>query len=293
MKRPSGGLGRGLSSLIPGADEPAPSTGVREVLLDHITRNPYQPRHAIDPAALEELAASIRAHGLIQPLIVTAHEGQYQLIAGERRWTAARLAGLTTVPVIVKEATPQARLELALVENIQRADLDVLEEAAAYQQLHHDFGLTHDEIATRVGKSRVAVTNTLRLLRLEPPVREAIAQGRISANHGRALLPLPAEVQVQTLDLVERESLNARQTEALVRKLLESNTPPLSGEGPGERSQPQPTRETYDLQDQFRQALNTKVDLVRGKKGGRLVIHFYSDEELQSLYDRFIPSRDD
>lgn len=284
MPKPLGRLGRGLGSLIPGADEAAPagSATIIDVAVGDITPNPYQPRHVVDAAAIEELAQSIREHGLIQPLIVTARPGGYQLIAGERRWTAAQLAGLARVPVIVKEATAQAMLELALVENIQRADLNVLEEAAAYQQLNDDFGLTHDQIAERVGKSRVAVTNTLRLLRLEAPVREAIAEGRISANHGRALLALSPELQVRVLAVVEREGLNARQTEALARRLQEQ------GALDAPVARPAPPPDTTRLQDEFRQALGTRVDLVRGKRGGRLVIHFYSDDELQGLYDLFI-----
>ena len=284
MSKPLGRLGRGLGSLIPGADESPPSPSgptVIQVSVDAISPNPYQPRHVVDSAAIDDLAASIRAHGLIQPLVVTARSGGYQLIAGERRWTAARQAGLQTVPVIVKEATAQAMLELALVENIQRADLNVLEEAEAYQQLNDDFGLTHDQIADRVGKSRVAVTNTIRLLRLETPLREAIAQGRISANHGRALLPLTADLQVRVLALVEQGDLNARQTEALVRRIQAEGRAPTPAPTP---TAPDVTR----LEDEFRQALGTKVDLVRGKKGGRLVIHFYSDDELQGLYDALI-----
>ena len=284
MSKPLGRLGRGLGSLIPGADEPLSTPSgptVIEVSVDAISPNPYQPRHVIDPAAIDDLAASIREHGLIQPLVVTARSGGYQLIAGERRWTAAQRAGLQTVPVIVKEATAQAMLELALVENIQRADLNVLEEAEAYQQLNDDFGLTHDQIAERVGKSRVAVTNTIRLLRLETPLREAIAQGRISANHGRALLPLSPELQVHVLALVEQGDLNARQTEALVRRVQAQGA---AAPAPT----PLPAPDTTRLEDEFRQALGTKVDLVRGKKGGRLVIHFYSDDELQGLYDTLI-----
>lgn len=288
MSKPLGRLGRGLGSLIPGADEPPVGPTIVEVAVDDITPNPYQPRHAVDPATIDDLAQSIREHGLIQPLIVTSRSGGYQLIAGERRWTAARRAGLARVPVIVKEATAQAMLELALVENVQRADLNVLEEAEAYQQLNDDFGLTHDQIAERVGKSRVAVTNTIRLLRLETPVREAIAQGRVSANHGRALLPLSPELQVRVLTLIEGSDLNARQTEALVRRLqAEVSAPP-----PTPTSKPA-APDVARLEDEFRQALGTKVDLVRGKKGGRLVIHFYSDDELQGLYDTLIGRHSD
>ena len=284
MTIPMGRLGRGLGSLIPGADDAPARSGVVEASLDQITRNPYQPRHAFDPAALDELAQSIRTHGLIQPLIVTRQGNGYQLIAGERRWQAARLAGLRTVPVIVKEATDQARLELALVENVQRADLNVLEEAEAYRQLHEDFSLTHEQIAQRVGKGRVAVTNTIRLLKLEPALREAIAEGRLSANHGRALLALPPDLQLLALKVVEQRGLTARQTEALARALLEQGADAVKA-----APKPRPvSADTAQLQDQFRRALNTKVDLVRGKKGGKITIHFYSDEELQTLYDRLI-----
>lgn len=284
MTKHLGGLGRGLGSLIPGADEQSGAAGVRDIPVDQIVPNPFQPRHSIDPEALESLAASIREHGLIQPLIVTASGRRFQIIAGERRWQAARKLGLATVPAIVKEATEQAMLEMALVENIQRADLNVLEEAAAYQQLHGEFGLTHEQIAQRVGRSRTAVTNTLRLLKLEAPVREAIAQSRVSANHGRALLPLTPEGQIAALDLIEREGLNARQTEALVRKLLEE------GGGQPKKTPQTPAKDSgaQDLVEQFQQALKTKVDLMRSKNGGRLVIHFYSDEELSSLYEMFV-----
>ncbi|MFN8497242.1 MAG: ParB/RepB/Spo0J family partition protein [Anaerolineae bacterium] len=284
MSKPPSRLGRGLGSLIPNGEEAAARPTVMEVPVEQIVPNPYQPRQSVDRAGVEELAASIRAHGLIQPLIVTAQGGRYQLIAGERRWTAARLAGMATVPVIVKEATAQAMLELALVENVQRADLNVLEEAAAYQQLHEEFGLTHEQIAERVGKSRVAVTNTLRLLRLSEPVRAAILDGRVSANHGRALLMLPPEAQPDALALVIEMELNARQTEALVRKMLEAaDAPPKSERHAGDAGDDGP-----QLLDRFREALRTKVDLVRGKNGGRLVIYFYSDEELQGLYDLLV-----
>ncbi len=283
MSKPPSRLGRGLGSLIPSAGEADARPTVTEVSVDQIVPNPYQPRQTVDREGVEELAASIRAHGLIQPLIVTQQGDRYQLIAGERRWTAARLAGLATVPVIVKEATAQAMLELALVENVQRADLNVLEEAAAYQQLHEDFGLTHEQIAERVGKSRVAVTNTLRLLRLAEPVRAAILDNRVSANHGRALLMLPPEAQVQALALVMEMELNARQTEALARKMLEAAETPVK---PARAPQDEPAG--AEILDRFREALRTKVDLVRGKQGGRLVIYFYSDEELQGLYDLLV-----
>jgi ParB family chromosome partitioning protein len=204
---------------------------------------------------------------------------QYQIIAGERRWQAARMAGLVTVPVIVKEATPQQALELALVENIQRADLNPLEEASAFQQLVDEFGLTQEQVAGRVGKSRVAVTNTMRLLRLPVEVKQALAEGNIREGHARALLALPTpEAQVAALKVVTGKALSVRQTEELVRRLLAEPPPPQ------ERAPVSP--ETELLEQEFRDTLGTKVTLYRSKKGrGRLVVHFYSEEELQTIYD--------
>jgi ParB family chromosome partitioning protein len=239
-----------------------------------------QPRTAIEPKALAELAASVSEHGLIQPLIVTQQGPErYQLIAGERRWQAAQMAGLATVPVIIKEATPQQVLELALVENIQRADLNPLEEAAAFRQLVEEFDLTQEQVAERVGKSRVAVTNTMRLLRLPAEVKQTLADGTIREGHARALLALPTpEAQIATLKTVVKKALSVRQTEELVRRLMAEPAP----KRPKEPANP----ETQALELEFRETLGTKVNLFRNRKGqGRLVIHFYSEEELQTIYD--------
>jgi ParB family chromosome partitioning protein len=300
-------LGRGLGALIPeGAglppQEPAPAqepaARIRDVPVDVIALNPHQPRHHIDPEALNELAASIAEHGLIQPLVVsssvqgvpteaTARPALYTLIAGERRLRASKLAGLETVPVLVKEATPREMLELALVENIQRADLNPLEEAAAYQQLSDVFGLTQQQIADQVGKNRVSVANALRLLQLPDFGQDALAGGQISEGHARALLGLresPDRMR-QALGVVIRQQLSVRQTEELVRRW---RTEPAS---------PKATRtvppETRALETAFSKALGTKVDLARSKKGGRLTIHFYSDEELQKLYDLMVQQEQD
>jgi ParB family chromosome partitioning protein len=253
---------------------------VGQVPVSAITPNPLQPRTALDPEALAELAASVREHGLIQPLIVTQQGPErYQLIAGERRWQAARMAGLPTVPVIVKEATPQQTLELALVENIQRADLNPLEEAAAFRQLVEEFGLTQEQVAERVGKSRVAVTNTLRLLRLPAEAKQALADSTIHEGHARALLALPTpEAQLAALKVVIHKALSVRQAEELVRRLLAE--PPLP-----KQVRPTPP-EIQALEEEFRETLGTKVSLHKNRKGqGRLVIHFYSEEELQTIYD--------
>jgi ParB family chromosome partitioning protein len=286
------GLGKGLAALIPTAPTElteAATTIAHEVPVGAIAPNPRQPRQKQDPAALQELADSIREHGLIQPLIVTAATldqqaagAQYQLIAGERRWTAARLAGLRAVPVIVKEATPQQMLELALVENIQRADLNSLEEATAYRQLIDEFGLTQEEVAVRVGKSRVTVANVVRLLRLPDEAKAALLEGQITEGHARALLGIEApETMIRLLRVVIRRGLNVRQTEELVRRQALEAQPKVKET---------PSPDTIALEGRFREALGTKVRLFRSKKGGKLVIHFYSEEELQAIYDAIIGS---
>ena len=273
-----GGLGRGLSALIP--ERPGgEGTALLELAPGQIRPNPQQPRQRFEPEALRELAHSIAEHGILQPLIVMAlppsDSGlqEYQLIAGERRWQAAKLAGLARVPVLVKDASPRSALELALVENVQRADLNAIEEAAAYQQLQREFGLTHEDIAQRVGKSRAAVTNALRLLALPPAARAAVVAGQISEGHARVLLSLPDErSQLRLLELVAEQQLSVRQTEEAARRLL----------NPPERARKQPE----ELERELAQTLGTKVSLARSKRGGRLTIHFYSDEELDALVTR-------
>jgi ParB family chromosome partitioning protein len=277
------GLGKGLEALIPVTE--APKGSVTQIPVSAITPNPMQPRTVLDADSLADLAASIREHGLIQPLIVTQQGPErYQLIAGERRLQASQMAGLATVPVIVKEATPQQVLELALVENIQRADLNPLEEAAAFRQLVEEFGLTQEQVAERVSKSRVAVTNTMRLLRLPAEVKQALADGTIREGHARALLALPTtEAQIAALKTVAGKDLSVRQTEELVRRLL-AEPPPRKAE------EPVPP-EAQALEEEFRDTLGTKVNLYRNRKGrGRLVIHFYSEEELQAIYDLIVGS---
>lgn len=289
MSEPKRGLGRGLSALIPsGGPAPEETAGaVMQLPIDDIAPNPRQPRQSMDSRALEELAASIQEHGIIQPLIVTRSDPAdggppYRIVAGERRWRAARLAGLSTVPVIVKDATPQAMLEWALVENLQRADLNPLEMATAYRALMDEFGLTQEDVAARVGKSRVAVANTVRLLRLPDEIKDALTAGQISEGHARALLGLDEEdAQLRALDLVIRRGLSVRQTEELVRRI--NAAAEIARRAVAARSP-----ETRALEDRFRAALGTKVDLVRSRRGGRLVIHFYSEEELQNIYDLIV-----
>jgi len=274
------GLGKGLGALIPVSE-----TGPTEVPIDDIVPNPMQPRQGLDREALEELAASIREHGLIQPLIVSqvtdTEPQRYQLIAGERRLEAAKLAGLTKVPVIIREATPQEMLELALVENIQRADLNPLEQATAYRHLIDDFGLTQDQVAEKVGKSRVAVANSVRLLRLPDEIKGSLAQGQITEGHARAMLALDGpDGQRNVWKAVLGRGLNVRQTEEMVRRLTAGPRP--------KRLEQSPSPETKALEDRFREALGTKVQLFRSRHGGRLVIHFYSEEDLQALYELMV-----
>lgn len=276
------GLGRGLSALIPGEEVGAEEGGVRSLPVSAISSNPHQPRGNVDDESLIELANSIRQHGLIQPLIVTESAGRYTLIAGERRLRAAQRAGLTEVFAIIKEATPQDMLELALVENIQRADLNPLEEAHAYQQLMDEFGLTQEEVSRRVGKGRSTVANLVRLLNLPADVQQAVIDELISGAHARALLPLPSgEMQTNAMHQVLRLSLSVRQTETLVKNLLS----PKQAKQKSEASLP---AELAALQGEFEQTLGTRVNIQRSARGGKVIIHYYSDEDLQMIYDAII-----
>jgi ParB family chromosome partitioning protein len=288
---PKPGLGRGLGALIPGANEiEASRAGVVEIAVTDIRANPRQPRlvRSQEALQLEELAASIKEHGVIQPLIVTRTEGPgapYTLVAGERRWRAAQLAGLVRVPAIIKEVTPQEMLEIALVENIQRNDLSPLEEAAAFQQLINEFGLTPDAVAERVGKSRVAIYNTLRLLKLPGQIQAALMQGEISEGHARALLSLSSAVdQLAVLNEIKAHDLNVRQTEELIRRL----NSPKTTEKKAQRDQRWQGAKEYE--SRLREALGTKVALMRSRKGGRIIIEFYSEEEFEALYEKLIGS---
>jgi ParB family chromosome partitioning protein len=268
------GLGRGLDALIPrGAAEGA----ALQVPIDRVRRNPHQPRLDFDDEGMAELAASIEAHGVLQPIVVrTAADGGYELIAGERRLRAARAAGLSEIPAVVRESSSNELLELALVENVQRADLNPIEEATAYRELIDRFGLSHEAVARQVGKSRVAVSNALRLLDLAAETRQAIVEGRITEGHGRALAALTIpELQRAVLQVVLERHLSVRQTEELVRRKRELGTTrrklPLS-------------EDLADVEAQLRGILATKVGIVRTRKGGRVVIDFYSDEELDRIY---------
>jgi ParB family chromosome partitioning protein len=287
------GLGRGLGALIPPSQPSAVTASVKQVPVAAISPNPRQPRHKIDPDALRELADSIREHGLIQPLIVTPAPDstelapRYQLIAGERRWNAAKMAGLATVPVIVRGATPQEMLELALVENIQRADLNVLEEANAYRQLMTDFGLTQEQVASKVGKNRTTVANALRLLKLPTEIQSALADESISEGHARAILTLEDEKQQkELLRQVRAQGLSVRQTEEAARRMRE--TPRAKTSPRAKRDEPAMPAATRALEEDFRRALGTKVQVLRSRKGGKIIVHFYSEEELEAIYSQIV-----
>jgi ParB family transcriptional regulator, chromosome partitioning protein len=268
------GLGRGLEALIPRSG--SAQDGVLQLPIDRIAPNPHQPRARFDDGELAELAASIAEHGVIQPVVVRASGGEYELIAGERRVRAARQAGLTTVPAVVRDSSNEQLLELALVENVQRADLNAIEEAQAYRELIDRFGLTHEEVAHRVGKSRVAISNALRLLDLAAETRAAIVDGSIAEGHGRALAAITVpELQRAVLQVVLERRLSVRQTEELVRR--RRNQGPRAGRVPL-------SPDLQDLEAQLRGLLATRVGIVRSRRGGRVVIDFYSDEELDRIY---------
>jgi ParB family chromosome partitioning protein len=288
------GLGRGLGSLLP------QGSGAEEVDIDLIVPNPRQPRMAMERTALEELAESIRTHGIIQPLIVsrvTSERGavSYQLIAGERRLHAAREAGLIRVPVVIREATEQASLELALIENVQRADLNPLEEAAAYRRLVDEFGLTQEAVAERAGKSRAAVANTLRLLGLPDPIRASLAAGEISEGHARAICGLSDDQsRLHAWKEIVDRALSVRQSEELVRRLRESGE--ATREQDADTVEPAPKRPAdpvlADLEERLQRSLGTQVKLERSRKGGRIVIRFYGDEDFDALLARLLGDAD-
>ncbi len=273
------GLGRGLAALIPQRAPGQP--GPVDIAVDRIRPNPFQPRRHFDPAELATLTASVREHGILQPVLVTEAVDGYELVAGERRLRAAIAAGLERIPAIVRQFDDRSRLEIALIENLQREDLDPIEAAQGFRRLIDEFGFTHEQIAGRVGRARSTVANTLRLLDLAPAVQAAVADRRLTEGHARALGGLSVEHQEHVLGTVIDQDLSVRQTEELVRRLREPRVAPLArAETP--RSDPDLERVEEDL----RRALGTKVSLARSRKGGRIVIEYYSDEELGRLFER-------
>ena len=277
--RKSSGLGRGLASLIPTA--PSGVSGTQEVRIDSVSPNPEQPRRNFDPHELQQLADSIAAHGVLQPIVVVEDGSGYTLVAGERRWRAAALVGLEALPAIVRNANEQEQLEIALVENIQRADLNALEEARGFRQLMDEFGLTQERVAERVGRSRPSVANSLRILETALIVQQAVADGSISGGHAKALAGLDGAAQQEVvLAAVVARSLSVRQTENLVQASKDG------GAGPSSRADRPVDPDIQHMETQIREALGTKVSIAPGRVGGRITITWYDDEDLGRLVDR-------
>ena len=273
------GLGRGLAALIPQREETS-GTGAIELPISAISRNPYQPRHGVEQSALEELAQSIAEHGVLQPILVTQTPTGYRLIAGERRLRASELAGLDRIPAVVRTASESDQLSWALIENLQRADLNALEEAHAYQRLIDEFGLTHDEIAHRVGRARSTITNTLRLLELAPAVQQAVLAGQITEGHARAIAGVADhQLQETLLAQVVARGLSVRQTEEVARRARTAATPQV-------RRQAASSPDVERLERGLREALATKVTLSSARRGGRITIEYYDEDDLERIYER-------
>ena len=277
------GLGRGLDALIP--TNTHVGQGVSQIAITSIQLNPRQPRTTVDTEELAELAESIRKHGILQPIVIarTENTGEYRLIAGQRRLQAAAIVEMHTIPAIIRDTTTESEmLELALIENIQRSNLNPLETARAYSSLVEDFGMSHEEISKQVGKSRTTISNSIRLLRLTESVQIALSNKQISEGHARAILGISnPEDQEHLLGKILSEKLNVRQTEAIVQGMSYSTeTPNLVSER---------SIEEIDLENRLRNSVGTKIKLHRNRNGsGRLVIYFYSDEELETLTNRLI-----
>jgi len=275
VRRSSGGLGRGLAALIPQRPDQGSSI---ELPIASIGRNPFQPREQFEQSQLDDLAASIAEHGVLQPILVSEVPGGYQLIAGERRLRAAQMAGLERIPALVRSADESAQLAWALIENLQRSDLNPLEEAAAYRRLIDEFSLGHDEVASRVGKSRSAVANTLRLLDLAPEVKDALLRGAITEGHARAIAGLEDLTQQAAVSMdVESRGLSVRQTEELVRRSRKERP----ARAPRERAP-----DVERLESGLRDSLATKVTINTARKGGRITIEYYDEDDLERLYER-------
>jgi ParB family chromosome partitioning protein len=274
-------LGKGLGALIPDLsaldDKEKRALGINEIELDKIVPNEYQPRKVFNDEKMKELAASIKEQGVIQPVIVHRAGSGYQLIAGERRWRASRLAGLKTIPALVKEATKRELLEMALIENIQREDLNPLEAAEAYKRLQDEFKLTQEDLAKRVGKERSTVTNFLRLLGLPKEIKQELATGALSMGHAKAVLSLErVRDQMKATVMIVKKGLSVREAEALAARL----------KNPPKEKKVRLSHELKSVEEKLKKALGTKVSITAKSKGGRIVIEYYSAEELDRIIDK-------
>jgi len=290
-------LGRGLSALIPSDDmallDQSASVssfdtkdGVRQVALEQIIANPAQPRRTFPQQELDELAASIKEHGVLQPVLLRILAGsdkdEYEIVAGERRWRAAQAAGLSTVPAIVRQIDDQQALELAIIENVQRQDISALDAAVAYRRLQQEFSLSQEEIAARVAKSRSAIANTLRLLDLPEEVQTAIVQNQISEGHGRAILGANTdEARKAILRRVVRDGLTVRQTEELAR-----NSDKIMNPSAAVKTRPRQSADEKHVEEQLQKVLGTRVQLKKGRKGGEIIISYFSSDELEGLLEQ-------
>lgn len=288
------GLGRGLEALLgpkaaaaatapASVEQPQPGDVLRTLPVGQLQPGKYQPRRDMDPEKLEELSASIRAQGVIQPIVVREiAPDRYEIVAGERRWRAAQRAGLLKVPVVVRDVPDDKLLQVALIENIQRENLNAIDEALAYQQLTRDLGLTQEEVAGAVGKDRASIANYLRLLKLPEPVRKEVAAGRLSMGHARALLALDDPPAITSAaETVQRKALSVRETEALVKKLQQADA--------ADASEPPPKDvHTREAEERLRVALGTRVAIKRKRRGGRIEIEFVNEDELIRIFDALV-----
>lgn len=272
------GLGRGLDALLAGNQNEASGDSQQTLSLDQLQPGKYQPRTQMDQESLAELSESIRSQGIMQPILVRRVEQGYEIIAGERRWRAARMAGLSEVPVLIRDVPDEAALAMSLIENIQRENLNPLEEAHGIQRLVNEFGMTHERAAAAVGRSRSAVSNLLRLLNLAAPVQELLAQSKLEMGHARALLPLPGATQIQAGQEISAKQLSVREAEHLVKRLMAPPPPPAK----------KPDRDVLHLQENLAEKLGAKVTLKAGNKGtGKLIIDYGSLEQLDSIIAKF------
>jgi ParB family chromosome partitioning protein len=270
------GLGRGLDALL-GADETPPREILGTIETARIHPGRYQPRTQMDEQALKELSDSIRSQGLLQPVVVRPHQGGYELIAGERRWRAAQMAGLTQIPAVVREVPDEAALVMALIENVQREDLNPMEQASAVQRLIDEFKMTHEQAADAVGRSRSATTNLLRLLKLARPVQDMLMRGALEMGHARALLPLDGARQIEVAMRIGAKRLSVRETEALVQRLQRA---------PAAKRKKRSDRDIARLEEEVSERLGTTVEIRPARKGGKLVVHYSSVEHLEQLLKR-------
>lgn len=275
-------LGRGLRALIPELE--AGQGSVRMIPLDQIDNNPDQPRKRFDEEQLEELKESIQAHGLLEPIIVRPVDGRYEVVVGERRWRAAQMAGLAEIPAIVRSMSDREAMEIALVENLQREDLNPLEEAEAYRRLMEEFSLTQEEIAERVGKKRSTIANTLRLLELDPEIREDLASGKITGGHAKALLSIPGKAKrLRIARRIVEEGLSVRAVEELARE--------EPGKEAAARKRPRMERVDpilRDVEERLQRVLGTKVRVVGKGRRGRIEIDYYSEDEMHRIVEALL-----